>query len=234
MNVTRPIRCLVVDDEPLAVKLLAQYAERTDGLELVMRTTKANAALKKIQEGKIDLAFLDIQMPQMNGIELMKIINKDCCVILTTAYPEYALDGFEYNAVDYLLKPITYDRFIKAVNKVKERYESKISKEPPDYILIKSGHRIMRILFSSIFYIEAQRDYIAFHTDEGKILTLENMKDMEIILPPAIFSRIHKSYIINKSKIEFFEKWKIVINKSHLPVGETYRNKLVSEFKIER
>ena len=232
MNHSKPIRCLVVDDEPLAVKLLSKYIEKTEDLELVMKTTKANAALKKIQEEDIDLVFLDIQMPQMNGIELMKIIHEDCYIILTTAYAEYALEGFEHDVVDYLLKPVTYERFIKAVNKVKEKQGAKVFKESPDYIFIKSGHRLLRISFSSIFYIEALRDYIAFHTDEGKILSLENMKDMENVLPASVFTRIHKSYIINKSRIDFFEKWKIVINKKHLPVGETYRNKLMAEFKI--
>lgn len=227
------IQCVVVDDEPLAARLLAQYVSKTPGLELQLKTTKAKEALKQVQEGNVDLIFLDIQMPQMNGIKLMKIIRKNCQVVLTTAYTEYALEGFEHDAVDYLLKPITYDRFVRAVNKVKEKFGHKVSQNTPDYIFIKSGHRIMRISFSSIFYIEALRDYIAFHTDEGKVLSLEKMKDMESILPQAIFTRIHKSYIINKSRIEFFEKWKIVINKKHLPVGETYRSKLMSEFKTE-
>jgi two-component system LytT family response regulator len=234
MNDKNLIRCLVLDDEPLAAKLVSQYVEKTEGLELVMKATKVSAVLKKMQDEKIDLVFLDIQMPEMNGIELMKMINKECYVILTTAYPEYALDGFEHDAVDYLLKPITYDRFIKAVNKVKTRSGYGISKGTNDYIYIKSGHRIQRISFSSVFFIEALRDYIAFHTDHGKILSLENMKDMENVLPADLFTRIHKSYIINKSKIEFFEKWKVVISNHHLPVGETYRTKLLSELKDNR
>ncbi|TMI86421.1 MAG: response regulator transcription factor [Bacteroidetes bacterium] len=228
-----PIRCVVVDDEPLATKLLVQYVSKTPGLELQMKTTRANEALKQVQDGNVDLIFLDIRMPEMNGIELMKIIRKDCHVVLTTAYPEYALEGFEHDIIDYLLKPITYDRFLIAVNKIKERLhkEPKILTEAPQYIFIKSGHRIRRITFSSILYIEALRDYIAFHTNEEKILSLENMKNMEEVLPPGIFTRIHKSFIINKSKIEFIEKWKIIINKQYLPVGETYRKKLVTELK---
>jgi len=229
-----PIRCVVVDDEPLATKLLAQYVSKTPGLELKMKTTRANEALKRVQEGNVDLIFLDIQMPQMNGIELMKVVGKNCHVVLTTAYPEYALEGFEHDVIDYLLKPITYDRFLVAVNKIKERFhkEPVIFTEAPQYIFIKSGHRIQRIMFSSIFYIEALRDYIAFHTDEGKMLSLENMRNMEEVLPATIFTRIHKSFIINKSKIEFIEKWKIIINKQYLPVGETYRKKLIAELNI--
>jgi DNA-binding LytR/AlgR family response regulator len=224
----------VVDDEPLATRLLAQYINKTEDLELVMKTTRPKEALRKVQEGNVNLIFLDIQMPQMNGIELMKIVRKNCNIILTTSYPEYALEGFENDVVDYLLKPITYDRFIIAINKVKERFSqgNQDNAEVPNYIFIKTGHRIQKIELSSILYIEALRDYIAFHTKEGKMLCLENMRNMEELLPANTFTRIHKSFIINKSKIEFLEKWKIVINKQYLPVGETYRHKLMTELKI--
>jgi two-component system, LytTR family, response regulator len=228
------IRCLVVDDEPLAVKLLAQYISQTPGLELVMKTTHAKQALEKSLAGDVDIIFLDIQMPELSGLEIMEIIRNDCRVVLTTAYPQYALKGFEYDAIDYLLKPITYERFLLAIEKAKERLTpgQQIMRNKPDHIFIKSGHRIHRIDFDSIFYIESLRDYIAFHTSKGKILSLENMKDMESMLPSSVFIRIHKSYIINKPKIDFFEKWKITINGQCLPVGDTYRSKVITELKV--
>lgn len=231
-----PIRCLVVDDEPLATKLLAQYINRTEGLQLVMKTTRPREALKKIQEGLVDVVFLDIQMPQLNGIELMKMIGLSCKIVLTTAYTQYALDGFEHGVADYLLKPLTYERFLVAVNKIREKHEinPKQFSEIPDFIFVKTGHRIQRLGFSSILYIEALRDYIAFHTTEGKVLSLENMKSMEAVLPESLFIRIHKSFIVNKSKINFLEKWKVVINKTYLPVGETYREKLMGNLKLDK
>lgn len=223
------IKCLVVDDEPLAVSLLAQYIAKTPGLELVMKTTRVKEALGKVRSGCVNIIFLDIQMPELSGIEFMQIMPGDCRVVLTTAYPEYALEGFEHDVIDYLLKPITYERFITAIEKAKKRLTAE--RQKPDHIFIKSGRRIQRIAFDTIFYIESLRDYIAFHTPEGKILSLDNMKNMEELLPSTTFLRIHKSYIVNKTKIEFLEKGKVIINKKYLPVGETYRSKLISELK---
>jgi DNA-binding LytR/AlgR family response regulator len=146
-------------------------------------------------------------------------------VILTTAYPEYALSGFEYDAIDYLLKPITFERFLVAVNKAKERISAK-SPEASDHIFVKVEHRLQKVLFSSIFYIEGLGDYIILHTTTGKILSLERMKNMEEILPSGNFLRIHKSYIINIGQIEFLEKGRIIINKEYLPVGESYKERV--------
>lgn len=220
------LRCLVLDDEIHAVKLLADYVIRTNGLELVLNTTDPTAAINLIHDGGIDLIFLDIQMPDLTGIEVMNIIRRtQTKVILTTAYPEYALSGFEYDAIDYLLKPITFERFLVAVNKAKERINAKIS-EAPDHIFIKVEHRLQKVLFSSILYIEGLGDYIILHTATGKILSLERMKNMEEVLPSANFLRIHKSYIINIGHIDYFEKGRIIISKEYLPIGESYKEKV--------
>ncbi|MBO9562621.1 MAG: response regulator transcription factor [Niastella sp.] len=235
MSNTPVIRCVIVDDEPLAVTLLVQYVEKVPGLTVVFKTTHVLEALHVIEEGNADLLFLDIHMPELSGMQFMKIIGNRCKVILTTAYTEYALEGYEHDVVDYLLKPFSFDRFMMAVVKAKERLEQKQAtpaKDVPDHIFVRAEYRIQKIDLDSIFYIEALRDYIAFHTPGGKILSLESMKKMETVLPATTFIRIHKSYIINRNKIEFLDRGKVVINGQYLPVGETYRERFMAQIGI--
>jgi two-component system, LytTR family, response regulator len=232
-----PIRCIVVDDEPLAVDLLAEYIHQTPGLQVVLKTTHALDALHAVQDGKADLLFLDIQMPELTGIQFMKIIRNACQVILITAYSEYALAGYEHDVVDYLLKPVTFDRFMVAIDKAKRRMQPADDPitalpEPADHIFIKSEYRLQRVELSAILYIEALRDYIAIHTSQGKIMSLESMRNMEEHLPAATFIRIHKSYIINKNHIEYLERSKVIINKQYLPVGDTYKENFMAQLKI--
>ena len=230
-----PIRCIIVDDEPLAMGLLADYVLKTPGLETVLGTTHVLEALQAVQEGKADLVFLDIQMPELTGIQFMKIIRNTCKVILTTAYPQYALEGYEYDVIDYLLKPITLDRFMIATQKAKDRLFAPMppSAPPPiQHIFLKTEYRIQKVDLSAIFYIEGLRDYIAVHTPAGRILSLESMKNMEAILPDDQFIRIHKSYIINRDKIDFIERGRIIINKEYLPIGDTFREKVTAKLGI--
>jgi len=235
----KPIRCIIVDDEPLAVALLADYVAKTQGLETVLRTTHVLEALQAVQENKADLLFLDIQMPELTGIQLMKIIKDKCKVILTTAYAQYALEGYEHDVVDYLLKPVTLDRYMIAVGKAKARIGQGAAMpadrpegempgvvKAPDHLFIKTEYRIQRVDLSAIGYIEALRDYVAIHTQTGKILTLESMKQMEASLPEDQFIRIHKSYIINRNRIEFIERGRVVIGAAYLPIGDTYKEKV--------
>jgi len=221
------IRCIVLDDEFLAVKLLSGYIEQTGGLELVLATTRAIEAITTIKSGLADLIFLDVQMPEVTGIELMNITrNFDTKVILTTAYSQYALEGYEHDIIDYLLKPITFTRFLVAINKAKNRLQTIPSVSPvntPDYIFVKTEYRFQKVALSDILYLEGLRDYIAFHTTTGKILSLERMKNMDNLLPQSSFLRIHKSYLINIKNIDYIERGRIVINKEHLPIGETYK-----------
>jgi len=222
-----PIRCIVLDDEFLAIKLLSGYIEQTGGLKLVLATTKASEAIGLIKSGLADLIFLDVQMPEITGIELMNITrNFDTRVILTTAYSQYALEGYEHDIIDYLLKPVTFDRFLIATNKAKARLQTIPSISPintPDYIFVKTEYRLQKVALANILYLEGLRDYIAFHTTTGKILSLERMKNMDDLLPQNSFLRIHKSYIININNIDYIERGRIVINKEHLPIGETYK-----------
>lgn len=237
-----PIRCIIVDDEPLAVTLIADYVKKTEGLELVLTTTQVLDALHAVQQGKADLLFLDIQMPDLSGIQFMKIIRNTCKVILTTAYAEYALEGYEHDVVDYLLKPVTFERFMVAIQKAKERLQAAALAtaapspllEKRDHLFIKTEYRVQKINLDDIFFIEALRDYIGIHTTSGKILSLESMRNMESVLPPAQFIRIHKSYIINRQKIDYLERGKVVIGEHYLPVGDTYREKFMAQLRIVR
>lgn len=225
------ITCVIVDDEFPAVKLLANYVQKTIGLELLLQTTSALEALSFLHEHEVDLVFVDVQMPELSGMELMNVIkNSATKVILTTAYTTYALDGYTYDIIDYLLKPITFERFLISVRKARKRVESEKSTRKgqlpiAQYIFVKTEYRVQKVLLSTVLYVEGLGDYIALYTTSGKILSLDRMKNMEELLPSG-FLRIHKSYIINIDHIDFLEKGRIVINKEYLPVGESYKDKL--------
>ncbi|TDO19972.1 LytR/AlgR family response regulator transcription factor [Pedobacter duraquae] len=226
------LKCVVVDDEFPAVKLLGDYIVKTPGLELSFKSTSAMEALEYIGQHQVDLLFLDIQMPELTGMELVKIIkHAPIHVIITTAYTEYAIEGYEHDVADYLLKPVTFERFLVSINKVRLRISaSRVSLAPdrnpsPAYIFIKTEYRVQKVLLASIQYIEGLGDYITIHTPTGKILSLERMKNMEGMLPSS-FLRIHKSYIVNIDQIDFIEKGRIIVNKEYLPVGESFKDKV--------
>ena len=215
-------RCIVIDDEPLALNVLAGFIRRTDELLLVDVTTNPVNGLQRVQAGEADLVFLDIQMPKLSGIQFMQLAANQCKIILTTAYPEFAIDGYEYNALDYLLKPISFERFLKAIQKL-PALSDKLP-EQPDYIFVKSEYKLLRLEINEMLYLESLRDYVAIYTVDGnKILTLQSLASFEKELPAHLFCRIHKSYIIAFNKINFIEKSKVVINNQYLPVGEFYK-----------
>ena len=224
-----PIRTAIIDDEPLAVELLCDYVNKTDGLQLIEAGTDVYKILNLVQQKEVDLVLLDIQMPELTGIQFMKIAGHHCKVIITTAYTEYALDGYEFNVVDYLLKPISYDRFVKATGKLMQLKNNSIETVPakkPDHIFIKSEYKLIRINLSEILYIESLRDYIAIYTTgKQKIMSLDSLRNMETILPTDEFIRVHKSYIISLKKISFLEKNRIVINEEYIPIGDSYQDK---------
>lgn len=226
-----PIRTAIVDDEPLAIDILADYVSKTGELQLVEATTDVYKVLQMVQQNEVDLVLLDIQMPELTGIQFMKIAGNSCKVIITTAYTEYALDGYEFNVVDYLLKPISYERFLKAIDKVKQVNITAETKpvQKPDHIFIKSEYKLIRINLADILYIESLRDYIAIHTIAGKkIMSLESLRNMETILPEDGFMRVHKSYIVSLHRISFVEKNRIVINTEYIPIGDSYQEKFFS------
>lgn len=228
------IRCIVVDDEPLALEILTDYIAKIPELSLVKSTTNAIEALAIVQRGDADLVFLDVQMPELTGIQFLKIINGKCDVILTTAYPQYALESYELNVVDYLLKPIAFDRFYKSVQKVLNNRSSTPvgavspssapAQESVDFIFVKTEHKIQRVDLESILYIEGLKDYISIYTENERVVTLQNMKKMEEILPGNRFVRVHRSYIIALDKIVSIERGRIHISDKTIPVGDTYRD----------
>lgn len=243
------LRCIAVDDEPLALDIIEDYVSKVPFLELVKRTENAIEALQLVQAGGIDLVFLDIQMPDLTGIQFLKIANNKASYILTTAYSQYALESYDLNVSDYLLKPIAFDRFYKAVEKVHNQHKNNAEAIAPapivpgtapvtpaaqpvqDFIFVKTEHKIQKIELDNILYIEGLKDYISIFTKAERVITLQNMKRMEETLPSSQFIRVHKSYIIALDKIESIERSRITICGKIIPIGDTYRDEFFK--KIE-
>jgi len=234
------LKCIAVDDEPLALDIIEDYISKVPFLELVKRTENAIEALQLVQAGGIDLVFLDIQMPELTGIQFLKIASGKSNYILTTAYSQYALESYDLNVSDYLLKPIAFDRFYKAVEKVNNQVKSAEPVPAPqqivtsvpfsasshpvqDFIFVKTEHKIQKIQLEDILYIEGLKDYISIFTKTERVITLQNLKKMEETLPTGQFIRVHKSYIIAFEKIESIERSRITIFGKTIPVGDTYR-----------
>ena len=228
------IRCLAIDDEPLALRQMCAYIEKTPFLELLGSCKNAFEAMGKITALEPELLFTDINMPELSGLELIKSLDRPMLVIFTTAYDHYALDGFRVNAVDYLLKPISYPDFLKAANKALNVFESshKTSSESltsnNEGLFVKSDYRIVRIRFNEIKYIEGMREYVRIHlTAKKPIMTLLSLKSLEEKLPSVQFMRVHRSFIVNLNEINVVERNRIVFdNEVYIPVGEQYRDAL--------
>jgi two-component system, LytTR family, response regulator len=218
------LRCIVIDDEPLALNILADYINKTDNLLLVDITTQPLQGLQRIQNNEADVVFLDINMPVINGLQAMDIIGKQCRIILTTAYPDFAVQGFDRDVVDYLLKPVSYERFCKAIKKLEQLTGGTTGETEKNYFFVKSEYKQIRIDYTDVLYLESLRDYVAIHlTNNNKILTLQSLSSFEKELPPQLFVRIHKSYIISLGKIKTIEKSTVSVNGKMLPVGNTFK-----------
>lgn len=226
------IKALIVDDEPLAQNVIQQYAKKLPQLSIEGTCNDAICAHQFLQEKEIDLLFLDINMPKLSGISFLKNLINAPLVIFTTAYSEYALEGFELNAIDYLKKPFSFDRFCKAVFKVEELLQLKHASQTQkttaeiqtEFLFIKSNKRTIKVKFSDICYIEGLGDYIQIHSENQKLVTNLSMKKIVSLLPENRFYRIHKSYIISLDKIELIEGNMVQIKKNKLPVGNSYRH----------
>jgi DNA-binding LytR/AlgR family response regulator len=228
------IRCIIIDDEQHAVDLLTSHIHKLPLLNLSFATTDPVAAFQYVQQNEPELIFLDIQMAELNGIQFLKLLRGRSKVILTTAYPEFALEGYEHDIIDYLLKPILFDRFLKAVNKTFDRIHrpSSINADHPadtsgneDHIFVKTGSRnkIVRILLHEIEYVESKGNYVAIHTINSHIITQLTMKELEEKLPVKRFRRIHNSYLVPLNKITAVEGNQLQIGKHKLPIGDTYK-----------
>lgn len=225
------MRCLIVDDEPLARQVLKEFVDRVPFLEVVGNCGSATEAIDLMNNTPVDLIFLDIHMPRLSGLDFISIINNPPQFIFVTAFSEYALQGFNVNATDYLMKPVPFDRFLKAVykayelhrlrNKATENTESDNSK----YLLVKSGYQTIKVMLDSILYIEGLKDYVKIHTEGKKpILSLLTMKGLVASLPASGFIRIHKSFIVSTARISTISRNRVLIGERWLPVGEIYRD----------
>jgi DNA-binding LytR/AlgR family response regulator len=226
------MKCIIADDEQLARKLLESYISKIPSLELVASCKNGVEALDILKNGSIDLLITDIQMPELLGTDLVKNLKNPPLVIFTTAYENYAVEGFELSAVDYLLKPFPFDRFETAIGKAKAIFEGKGKNDvslKKDYLTIKADHKLYKVQYSDIKYIEGQREYVSFHTLSGRITALLSLKHLESSLPKELFIRCHKSYIINKRMVDTLEGNSLTIKDKAIPIGQSYKEVVVRE-----
>jgi DNA-binding LytR/AlgR family response regulator len=236
-NNTEVINCIIIDDEPLARKGLKEYISDVDFLNLTGEYDNALKAAEQISQGEVQLLFLDIQMPKITGLDFFKTLQHPPPVIFTTAYPQYALDGFELNALDYLVKPVSFDRFLKAAMRAKEFYEvrqinlseTNVSPAVPDYFFIKADNKLVKILFEEILFAEALQNYVVIHTKDKKYITYLTFKSVEDYLPASRFIKTHKSYIIAASKIESIEANDICIGPHHIPISRNLKDEVMEK-----
>ena len=228
------IRCIAIDDEPLALDIIKDYCSKVSFLDLAATFTNPVDSIDYMKNNRTDLMFLDIQMDQLTGIQLLNVVQHKPLVIFTTAYDSFAMIGYEMDVVDYLLKPISFERFIKAANKA---YEKVCSDKTPaheslnvpaehsihDYFFVKSEFKIQKVNFNDVLYIEGQSDYLKIVTEKERIMTLMSFRKIEEILPPDDFIRVHKSYIVSMKRIEYIERNRIRIKDQLIPISDTYR-----------
>lgn len=232
------INVIIVDDEPLAQDVLETYIEKIPEFQLVRKCSNAFEANEALKQHDIHLMFLDIQMPQLTGTDFLRSLANPPVVIFTTAYSNYAVDGFELNALDYLLKPISMERFLKASNKAIEQIGlqqdrqagPKPEEEGPDFIFVKADKKLIKINFNDVIYIEGLKDYVIIRLKETRVVTLQTMKSLEDKLPSDIFRRIHRSYIVNMDKVDAIMGNMVEVQEKgqikHLPIGKNYRDEL--------
>ncbi|HPJ45058.1 MAG TPA: LytTR family DNA-binding domain-containing protein [Tenuifilaceae bacterium] len=223
------IRCIAIDDEPLALKQIESYIDKTPFLEKIAVCESAMQALQVLQEQPVDLMFVDINMPDLSGMDFVKSIDNPPKIIFTTAYSEYAVEGFRVDAIDYLLKPISYPDFLRSANKAKSWFDNQTEKDVQvdsneQFLYIKSEYKILRINHSDIKYIEGMREYVKIHlVNQKPVMSLISMKKLEEFLPEAKFMRVHRSYIVNLDKITTIERSRIIFDGDvYIPVSEQY------------
>ncbi len=227
------MKCLIVDDEPLSLDILEKYIRDVPGLELVGRCLDAFDAMEKIKQFEIDLVFLDINMPKLSGINMLKSIDHHPEIVFTTAYPEYAVEGFELDVLDYLVKPISFVRFVKAIEKAKKKIEMQDKEMPISFIMVKSNKKLYKVAYSDILYIQSMGDFIKIHTAEKVYISSDTLKNIETQLPQKMFLRTHKSYIIALESVKYLDGNQVIIAKETLPIGLTYKETLLKALDIK-
>ncbi len=236
-------KCLIIDDEPLARDLMRSHIEKLDNFEICAECGDAMKALQELHNHKIDLMFMDIQMPQITGIEFLRTLKNPPKVIITTAYREYALEGFELDVVDFLLKPITFERFLKSVNKYYQSVQDDVpavqpvastnGKSDEAFIYVKENKKVLKVHLNEILYVEGLSEYVQIYTTEKKIITKTSMTHMSEKLPDSGFMRIHKSFIVSLSKIEAFTSTSIEVPGKELPIGRSYKNAVLEVLQLQ-
>lgn len=234
------LRCIIVDDEPPARKILREYVEDVSFLQLVAEFGEAIEAYNFLRREAIDLIYLDIEMPRLSGIEFLRSVERDSLVVLTTAYPQFALEGYDLEVLDYLLKPIGFDRFLKAAEKARNYFafvNRPSLKESPDFFFVKSNRRLERVHFADVLYVEAMANYVIIHTAAKKLVAYLTFKGIEEQLPQEKFARIHKSYLVALAAVQRIEDETVAIGVTRLPIGKTYRDEFlqkIAPFLIKR
>lgn len=231
------MNCVIIDDEPLAREGLANYVREVDFLKLSGVCENPIELLPLIDRQVADLLFLDIQMPKINGIEFLKILQKPPMVIITTAYPSYALEGFQLNVLDYLLKPITFERFFKAAAKARDYHKlltGDPAGQPENYFFIRCGSKYEKIFFDDILYVEGLQNYVTIHTLKGKYVTMLSLKSLEAKLAAGAFIRVHKSFIAAIDKIDGIEAAELFIGSSRIPISRSYREQVIEQVVSKR
>lgn len=228
------LTCAIVDDEPLALDLLESYVNKTPFLKLDGKYSSAVQAMKELPDKEIDLLMLDIQMPELNGLEFSRMVNEHTRIVFVTAFEQYALEGYRVNALDYLLKPVSYVDFLAAANKALRWFEltgkNESKSESPDSIFVKSDYKLVQVELKKVLYIEGLKDYVKIYLEDSPhpILSLTSLKNMEELLPADKFMRVHRSYIVQTDKIRVIDRGRIVFDKTYIPIGDSYKTSFQS------
>lgn len=232
------ISCIIIDDEPLARKGLREYISDVEDLELAGEFDNALSAASLIASGSVQLLFLDIQLPKITGLDFFKTLTQAPPVIFTTAYPQYALEGYEVNALDYLVKPISFERFLKAVQKAREYYEWRHLQSSPadaaDYFYVKADNKLVKIAYQDVLFVEALQNYVVIHTPDRKYMTYLTFRSVEEYLPTSLFCKVHKSYIVSMAKIDSIEGNDIKIGAHHIPISRNLREEVMDRLLKNR
>jgi len=236
------VSCIIIDDEPAAIEVLSGFADKTPNLSLLKTFRDPVKALSFIRDTKVDLIFLDVNMPELNGMELLKVLIRPPLVVFTTAYTEYAIESYEKNAVDYLLKPISFERFLTSINKAEDRLlktnykaskTSQATSSNEEIIYLKSGTKTHRIPLNDIRYLEKDSHYISFFLSDKKVVARLSMRDVFELIPKTKFIQVHKSYIVSIAFVETIERHQIKIGETYVPIGKTHRKAIHEFFKSD-
>lgn len=236
-----PIRCFILDDEPLAISLLTEYTKNIPQLTLVGASTSALEALRVLEEEPVDLLFIDIQMPQLTGLQIMDMVGAKTKYIVTSAYSEYALKGYEYQVLDYLLKPISFERFYKSIQKAKEHFQPTVKdipqpqpREEVDYLFVKTDGKLIKIFLKDLLFVEGLKDYLCLHLKKERIIILDTFAELEKKLPQAQFMRVHRSYVVRLDQIDTIERNRLFVADKIIPIGKTYVDQFQQWIKVHQ